>query len=315
VSCSGRARPRGAVGPRRPARHRPQRCPGRVGRPARRSRWWPPTTCATPCPPSTAGHRAGGGAGPPQPGRDRSLAARRRRRPPALGAEQARRFARYPGVVATAAELGGRAPSTCAWWPRTCRPTRAPTASTRWGSSGSWWRRARPAPTATGLARPPRRRAPCGRGPGARSTTSSRHRSARLPRLLPHRLGHRAVLPNATTSTARAGVGGQQRGVLGAGHHQGRRRAPRPAVRAVPLARARRPARHRPRHRERPARGGDPVRLRALRPPLRRAGGQRHHLPGPFRGARHGQGARRRPGAAGCLVEAARPVEGGAGHR
>ena len=78
--------------------------------------------------------------------------------------------------------------------------------------------------------------------------------------------------------------------------------SPRPAVRALPVARARRPARHRPRHRERPPRGGHPVRLRALRPPPRRPGGQRHHLPGQVGGARHGQGARLRPRPAGRLV-------------
>jgi error-prone DNA polymerase len=58
-----------------------------------------------------------------------------------------------------------------------------------------------------------------------------------------------------------------------------------PVVRAVPVTRARRPARHRPGHRVRPSRGGHPVRLRALRPHPRRAGRERHHLPGPLRGA------------------------------
>ena len=70
--------------------------------------------------------------------------------------------------------------------------------------------------------------------------------------------------------------------------------------------RARRPARHRHRHRERSPGGGDPVRLRAPRPPPHGPGRQRDHLPGPLGGARHGQGARplRRP--AGRLVEAGR---------
>ena len=65
-----------------------------------------------------------------------------------------------------------------------------------------------------------------------------------------------------------------------------------PAVRAVPLARARRPARHRPRHRAPAARGGDPVRLRQVRPRARRAGGQRDHLPAALGAARDGEGRR-----------------------
>ena len=58
------------------------------------------------------------------------------------------------------------------------------------------------------------------------------------------------------------GSGGQLGGLLRPRHHQRRRRGARPAVRAVPVARARRAAGHRHRHRERPARGGHPVRLR-----------------------------------------------------
>ena len=47
------------------------------------------------------------------------------------------------------------------------------------------------------------------------------------------------------------------------------------------------------------------------RPPPHRAGRQRHHLPRPLGGARHGQGARPRAGPAGRLVEAGRRL----GHR
>ena len=68
-----------------------------------------------------------------------------------------------------------------------------------------------------------------------------------------------------------------------------------PAVRALPLARARRAAGHRPRHRARPARGGDPARLREVRAQPRRHGGQRHPLPPALGGARRGQGAGRSP--------------------
>ena len=48
----------------------------------------------------------------------------------------------------------------------------------------------------------------------------------------------------------------------------------------------------------------------------RRAGGQRHPVPAQERGARHGQGARLQPRAAGCLVEADRALgPAGAGRR
>ena len=57
-------------------------------------------------------------------------------------------------------------------------------------------------------------------------------------------------------------LGGQLGGLLLPRHHRGRSGAHGAAVRALPLARARRAARHRPRHRARAARGGDPARLR-----------------------------------------------------
>ena len=63
-----------------------------------------------------------------------------------------------------------------------------------------------------------------------------------------------------------------------------------PALRAVPLHRARRPARHRPRHRAPAPRGGHPVRLREVRAGPRRAGGERHHLPAPLGAAGDGEG-------------------------
>ena len=88
------------------------------------------------------------------------------------------------------------------------------------------------------------------------------------------------------------GERGQQRGLLRARRHQGRRRRARPAVRAVPLARARRPARHRPRHRAPAPRGGDPVRLRQVRARPRRAGRERDHLPAALGAAGDGEGRR-----------------------
>ena len=78
------------------------------------------------------------------------------------------------------------------------------------------------------------------------------------------------------------GLGRQLGRLLRPGGHQRRRRLAGPALRAVPLPGPRRPARHRRGHRVGPARGGHPVRLRALRPAPRRPGGQRHHLPAPL---------------------------------
>ncbi len=94
-----------------------------------------------------------------------------------------------------------------------------------------------------------------------------------------------------------ARLGRQLRRLLLPGHHRRRSRADGPALRALPLARAGRAAGHRPRHRARAARGGDPARLREVRPRPRRDGRQRHPLPRPLGRARRGQGARprRRP--------------------
>ena len=101
---------------------------------------------------------------------------------------------------------------------------------------------------------------------------------------------HRRVLPRARHLLPGPGERGEQRGLLRARGHQGRRGRARAAVRAVPLARARRPARHRPRHRAPAARGGDPVRLREVRARPRRAGRERHHLPAALGAARDGEG-------------------------
>ena len=103
---------------------------------------------------------------------------------------------------------------------------------------------------------------------------------------------HRRVLPRSRHLLPGPGERGEQRGLLRARRHQGRRGRARPAVRAVPLARARRSARHRPRHRAPAPRGGDPVRLRQVRPRPRRAGGERHHLPAALGAAGDGEGGR-----------------------
>ena len=114
------------------------------------------------------------------------------------GAEQARRFARYPGVVERAAELGRelrlRPP---AWSPPTCPRSRA-----RPGHDEMSYLR-----ELTELGRRPPLRPRPDHGSGRVTATrtraeayadrprAGRHRAARLPRLLPHRLGHRRVLP------------------------------------------------------------------------------------------------------------------------
>ena len=211
------------------------------------------------------------------------------------GAEQARRFARYPGRGRAGGRArAGRAPSTCSLVAPGCRPSRCPTGDDEMRLPAS----ARPR-------RAPRRRYGPGAtrrvagGLGADRPRARGHRDARLSRLLPRRLGHRRVLPAPRTSSARAGARRPtRRSAYALGHHQRRRRRARAAVRALPVARARRAARHRHRHRVGPARGGDPVRLRPLRPRARRPGGQRHHLPPPLGGPRRRQGARLRRRAA-----------------
>ena len=187
-----RARPRRrrAVGPRRPARLRPQRRPGRAGR------------CA-PASTSVATNNVHYATPARRPLATALAAVRARRsldevdgwlpaaagRPPALGAEQARRFARYPGVVERAAELGlGVRLRPRAGRPRPARLPGAP------GPHEMTWLRELTERGAADRYGPRARRAHARRlrpdRPRAR-----RHRAARLPRLLPHRVGHRRVLP------------------------------------------------------------------------------------------------------------------------
>ncbi len=305
---------RRAVGPRRPARLGPQRRPGRGG-PASRGRGGghqqrPLRHPGRP----PSGHRPGCGAGPVQPRRAGRVVARLGRGPPALR---------------------GRAGPSLRSLPRGGGPRRRPGARVRLrpGPGG-------PRPAALPLSARPRRdvvaagagragshpalRAPSGRagrprgparGLGPDRPRARRHRAAGLPRLLPDRVGHRGVLPAGRHLLPGSGVGGQLGGLLRPGHHQGRRRVAGPVVRALPVPRTRRPARHRHRHRERPARRGHPVRVRPLRAGVRGPGGQRHHLPGPLLGARHGPGPGLRPGPAGRLVQAGRCLVPGGCHR
>ena len=91
-------------------------------------------------------------------------------------------------------------------------------------------------------------------------------REARSRRLLPDRLGHRQLLPPGGHPGAGPRLGGQQRGVLQPRHHRRRSGRHGPAVRAVPVGRARRVARHRSRSAERrSARAGDSAHLPEVR--------------------------------------------------
>ena len=154
---------------------------------------------------------------------------------------------------------GGRAPSTSASSPPACPPFPVPSGE----DEASFLRRL----VEEGATRRYGPREPSGcraRGEQIERELGD-HRGARLPRLLPRRLGHRRVLPALGHLLPGPRLGGELGGLLRARDHERRRRRARPVVRAVPVAGARRAARHRRRHRVRPARGGHRVRLRALR--------------------------------------------------
>ena len=221
------------------------------------------------------------------------------------GDEQARRFARWPGAVELAAELG----RACAFDLALVAPQLPPFPCPDGLDEMTYLRRLveegahRPL-RGPGRRHPRRRPRPQPEGVGADRPRARGHRGARLPRLLPRGVGHRRVLPPVRHLLPGAGQRRQLGGLLRPRRHQRRRGGARPAVRAVPVARARRPAGHRHRHRERAAGRGDPARVPPPRAPARRPGGQRHQLPGPLGGARHGQGARLLARPAGRLVEA-----------
>ena len=153
------------------------------------------------------------------PRRDGRLAAGRPERAPALGAEQARRFARYPGAVGRAGELGASSPSTSVCSPRASRPSRSPdgldemrylVALVEEGASQRYGPRARRAG---------------GRGLGPARPRARGDRGARVPRLLPRRVGHRPVLPAPRHLLPGPGLGRQLGGLLRARDHQRRRGA------------------------------------------------------------------------------------------
>ena len=129
------------------------------------------------------------------------------------------------------------------------------------------------------------------RGADADCEGAGPHRRARLLRLLPHHVGDRRVLPPPRHPLPGAGVGRQLGRLLLPRHHRRRPHAGRSAVRALPVARAGRAARHRPRHHARAAGRGDSVRLREVRARPGGDGRQRRPLPRPLGRARGGEGA------------------------
>ena len=145
--------------------------------------------------------------------------------------------------------------------------------------------------------------------PRAGRARAGSHRQARALRLLPHRLGHRELLPAAGHPRAGARLGGQQRRLLQPRHHGRGSGGDGAAVRALSLGRARRVAGHRSRSAERRSpRAGDPARLREVRRARRGDDRQRHHLSRPQRRARSGQGARSGRGAHRSAGEGDAPV-------
>ena len=208
--------------------------------------------------PARLGRRARRGPRPAQPRRDGRLAARGRRpRTCAPAPRWPLRFARYPGRSSAAAGSAASARSTSARRARSCPPFPVPRRPHR----GELAARAAPAGRRRRYGPPRRAGTRCVRPDRPRAR---RDRAARLPRLLPDRVGHRRVLPATTTSCC-----------------QGRGSAANSAVcyaLGITTADAVRydllferflsperdgPARHRPGHRVRPPRGGDPVRLRS----------------------------------------------------
>ncbi len=256
--------------------------------------------------------RRGGPAPAAAPGHQRAPADRARR-PPAAGRAHVHPEPRH-------ARRRGPAPRRQRRAPREARPPHGASLR-RLPRRGGEHRRAGPAPglhaqeprlsfpglpaaagpDAAGPPPPPERagRAPALRhGPARREgapadrTRAGPDRPPRPAGLLPDRVGPGRVLPRAGHPGAGPGLGGQQRGVLRAGHHRRGSRRDGAPVRAFPLRGAGRVAGHRPGPAERrPSRARDPVRLRALRPARRGHDRQRHHVSRPERGTRGGQGA------------------------
>ncbi len=243
--------PRRAVGPRRSARLGPQRRLGRAGHALRRRLHrhdQRPLRHAGPAPP---GHRPRRCACSAQPRRARPVAPGGGGRPPPLGGRAAAPLRPLP----RRRRAGRRGRPGRRLRPLARRPV-APAVpmSRRVDRDGV------PATHRRGRGPPPLRRTPAGRrrrdrvvaGPGVADDRSRAgdHRAARLRRLLPRRVGPRRVLPALRHHVPGPGERGQLRRLLRHRRHRRRCRVARPAVRALPVAGARRPAGHRHRHRE-----------------------------------------------------------------
>ena len=217
------------------------------------------------------------------------------------GDEMARALARLPRRRRRAASRSPTSwPSTCARPRRGCRSDRIPDGAHR-----------RLVAARAGRARASRSATPAtphdARGARAHRARAARHRGEGLRRLLRHRPRHRRVRPRAATILCQGRGSAASSAVCYALGITAVDAVLLPAaVRAVHLRAPRRGARHRRRLRLRPARGGDPVGLRHLRPAQRRPGRQRHRLPAADGGPRRRQGARPLPGPAGRLVQADR---------
>ena len=236
------------------------------------------------------------------------------------GAEQVRRFLRYPGVVELAAEIGRAAAFDLSLVAPNLPPFPCPTGPdgvplTRDGSTCASSSR-QGAVGATATARPRTRTSPCAPGRGAPSTTSWTSSRTSASPATSSWCGTSSSSATGRTSSARAGAARRT------ARSATRSASPRPTPCRSGLLFERFLS---------PERDGPPdididiesdrreeviqYVYAALRPPPHRAGGQRHHLPRPFGGARHGQGARLRRRPAGRVEQADRRVGHGRHHR
>ena len=255
---------------------------------------------ATPARPP-AGHRAGRGAGPAQPRRARPLAAGRRPAPTcARGPSRPAASPATPAWSRRPAEIGpGVRLRPAPWWPPSCRRSPCPDGLDRDGVPAPSW-------SAEGAAR---RYGRDGARHQAEAWTDDRPRA---------RPSSRSSASPATSSSCGTSCEfcRRQRHLLpgpGLGGQLARSATPSASPRPTPCrsaccssASCRPSATARPTSTSTSRRGRREEVIQyvyePLRPRARRPGGQRHHLPGPLGGARHGQGARLRRRPAGRLV-------------
>ena len=229
------------------------------------------------------------------------------RRPPALGGRAGPALRPLP----RRGRAGGRArpglpPSTWRWWPRAAAVPVPRRATPRCVPAPSWSRRARAPPLRAAARRP---------GPvavGARSTTSSTSSSSSASPATSSSCG------TSSSSAAKADIYCQGRGSAANSavcYALGITNADAVAL-GLLFERFLSPERDGPPDIDldiESDRREEAIQYvyDALRPRPHRPGGQRHHLPGPLGGARHGQGARLRPRPAGRLVQAGRRLGAG----